>query len=204
MITVISLRKPSSKKTYEASTGLEAKATAGKQTGEHQILDLRLVREIDRLTGVELARPIRLMALCALQLQILDATQTMVADRKMLLEQVVEIVMRADLLVGPRRQVSLVTVLMGAARTSMLSGCRDQMDRMEGVLDRCWVNHQLVSQKAGGGQVNCWAEALPLILLMAGAEVLNKGLHLLDLGRPEVGGKVGQKGPLTLGVNRYS
>ena len=144
------------------------------------------------------------MLLDAPLLQLSGSTQTMVAARKLLLEQVVGIVTRADLLVGPRRQVSLVTVLMGAARTSMLSGCRDQMDRMEGVLDRCWVNHQLVSQKTGGGQVNCWAEVLPLILPMAGAEVLNKGLRLSVLVRPVVGGQVGQKGALTLGVNCFS
>ena len=74
MITVISFRKPSSKKTDEAFTGLKAKATAGRQTGARQILDLRLVREIDRVTGVELARPIRLMVLDALLLQLLGAT----------------------------------------------------------------------------------------------------------------------------------
>ena len=203
MITVISLRKPSSKKTDEACTGLEAKATARKQTGARQILDLRLVREIDRVTGVELARLIRPMVLDAPLLQLPGATRTMVAALKMLLEQVVGIVTRADLLVGPHRQVSLITVLIGAARISLLSGCRDQMNPMEGALDRCWVNHQQVSRKSGGGQVNCWGEVLPLILLVAGAEVLNKGLHLLVLGRPEVGGQVGQKGALTLGVNRF-
>ena len=143
------------------------------------------------------------MVLDAPLLQLSGSTQTMVAARKLLLEQVVGIVTRADLLVGPRRQVSLITVLIGAARISLLSGCRDQMNPMEGALDRCWVNHQQVSRKSGGGQVNCWAEVLPLILLVAGAEVLNKGLHLLAHGRPEVGGQVGQKGALTLGVNRF-
>ena len=128
----------------------------------------------------------------------------MAADQKMSLEQVVGIVTKVDLSVGPRRQVSLITVLIGAARISLLSGGQDQRDPMEEVLDRCWVNHQQVSRKSGGGQVNCWAEVLPLILLVAGAEVLNKGLHLLAHGRPEVGGQVGQKGALPLGVNCFS
>ena len=119
------------------------------------------------------------------------------------MEQVVGIVTRVVPSVGQRRRVSLVIVLIGAARISLLSGCQDQMDPMEEVLDRCWVNHQQVSRKTGGDQVNCWEEVLPLILLMAGAEVLNKGLHLLAHGRPEVGGQVGQKGALTLGVNRF-
>ena len=83
MITVISLRKPSFKKTDEGCTGPEAKATAGTQTGVCQILDLRLVREMDRVTGVELARPIRLTVLDALLLRVLGATRTMAAERKM-------------------------------------------------------------------------------------------------------------------------
>ena len=144
---------------------MEDKATAGNQTGSPQILDPGIVREMDRVTDVELARPI--MFLDALLLQLPGAIQTMVADRKMLSEQVVGIVTRADLLVGPRRQVSLITVLIGAARISLLSGRRDQMNPMEGAPDRCWVNHQQVSRKSGGGQVNCWAEVLHLHLLVA-------------------------------------
>ena len=60
-----------------------------------------------------------------------------------------------------------------------------------------------MSRKTGGGQANCWEEVLPLILPMAGAEARNRGLRLSALGQPEVGGQVGQKGVLTLGVNRF-
>ena len=142
MITVTSLRKPSSKKTDEGCVGLEAKATAGNQAGAHQILAPRLIREIDRVTGAELARLISLMVLDAPLLQLSGAIQTMPADRKTLLEQVVGIVTQVDPSIGLGRRVSLVIALIGGAQISLLPDCRDQMDLMEGALGRCWVNHQ--------------------------------------------------------------
>ena len=79
------------------------------------------------------------------------------------------------------------------------------MDPTGEVLGRCWVNPRQVSQKTGGGQVSCWEEVLPLILLMAGAEVLSKGLRISVLGRRvEVEGPVSQEGAPTLGVNSFS
>jgi len=79
------------------------------------------------------------------------------------------------------------------------------MDKMGEVLGRCWVNPRQVSQKTGGGQVNCWEEVLPLILLMAGAEVLSKGLRISALGlRVEAEGLVSQEGAPTLDVNPFS
>ena len=62
-----------------------------------------------------------------------------------------------------------------------------------------------MSRKTGDDQVNYWEGVLLRILLMAGVEVLNKGLRILAPGRRvEAGGQVSQEGALTLGVNRFS
>ena len=142
------------------------------------------------------------MALNVCLLQLPRANQTVVGDRKRSLERVVEIVTRVDLSVVPRRQVPLVIGLTGAGPISLLSGRQDQMDLTEEVLGRCWVNHQQVRRKTEGGQVSCWEEVHPLILLMAGAAGLNKGLRISTLGRrAEAEGQVSQEGARMLGVN---